>query len=109
MGKRSVYIPCQVSSWFDETFEKNDESSIKKEYVYGLYCNYCSKNNIAPVKNNIFAKMVKNKFPRIKSRRLGSRGKGVPYFQGFKLKKYNLSEKMQWEAAHGIVKLICDN
>lgn len=107
--KRSVYIPQEISNWFDETFVSSD-SSIEKKQVYRLYCSFCVQKNLEPAKNNIFAKIVKRKFPHAKSRRLGPRGKGVPYFQGFELKKkitkHDLNEKMQWKAARGIMKLV---
>ncbi|KAG8144783.1 hypothetical protein E2320_013213 [Naja naja] len=62
-------------SWIRSTLEEHPETSLPKQEVYDEYKSYCDNLGYHPLSAADFGKIMKNVFPNMKARRLGTRGK----------------------------------
>ncbi|NWX47392.1 RFX7 protein, partial [Steatornis caripensis] len=62
-------------SWIRNTLEEHPETSLPKQEVYDEYKSYCDNLGYHPLSAADFGKIMKNVFPNMKARRLGTRGK----------------------------------
>uniref|UniRef100_A0A182KDQ4 RFX-type winged-helix domain-containing protein n=1 Tax=Anopheles christyi TaxID=43041 RepID=A0A182KDQ4_9DIPT len=61
-------------NWVRSHLEHDPNVSIPKQEVYDDYVAYCSRINIKPLSTADFGKVMKQVFPGIRPRRLGTRG-----------------------------------
>ncbi|EPQ16338.1 DNA-binding protein RFX7 [Myotis brandtii] len=61
--------------WIRNTLEEHPETSLPKQEVYDEYKSYCDNLGYHPLSAADFGKIMKNVFPNMKARRLGTRGK----------------------------------
>ncbi|XP_063707925.1 uncharacterized protein LOC134836674 [Culicoides brevitarsis] len=72
LGQRSEIN--HTINWVKSHLEHDDNVSIPKQDVYDDYTAYCTRVNIKPLSTADFGKVMKQVFPNIRPRRLGTRG-----------------------------------
>ncbi|XP_070491909.1 homeobox protein 2 [Chironomus tepperi] len=72
LGSRSEI--SHTINWVRSHLEQDDKVSIPKQEVYEDYVTFCGKINIKPLSTADFGKVMKQVFPDIRPRRLGTRG-----------------------------------
>lgn len=60
--------------WLKENYEIADGVCIPRSTLYMHYVDFCSKNSIQPVNAASFGKIIRQQFPQLTTRRLGTRG-----------------------------------
>ena len=60
--------------WLEENYEIADGVCIPRSTLYMHYVDFCSKNCIQPVNAASFGKIIRQQFPQLTTRRLGTRG-----------------------------------
>ena len=60
--------------WLEENYEIADGICIPRSTLYMHYVDFCSKHTIQPVNAASFGKIIRQKFPQLTTRRLGTRG-----------------------------------
>ncbi|KFP26134.1 DNA-binding protein RFX7, partial [Colius striatus] len=75
-------------SWIRNTLEEHPETSLPKQEVYDEYKSYCDNLGYHPLSAADFGKIMKNVFPNMKARRLGTRGKSKYPFLGLRKKAF---------------------
>lgn len=69
-----------------ENFELNENMNIPRDQVYEHYHTFMNGQNVDPINNASFGKLMRTVFPSIEVRRLGSRGSSRYYHSGIALK-----------------------
>ncbi|KAK9504272.1 hypothetical protein O3M35_010645 [Rhynocoris fuscipes] len=64
----------QTIAWIKTHLRPEKETSLPKQDVYNEYQEYCSINQIKPLSTADFGKVMKQVYPNIRPRRLGTRG-----------------------------------
>ncbi|CRK97790.1 CLUMA_CG011169, isoform A [Clunio marinus] len=72
LGSRSEI--SHTINWVRSHLEHDEKVSIPKQEVYEDYVQFCGKINIKPLSTADFGKVMKQVFPDIRPRRLGTRG-----------------------------------
>ncbi|KAG5680101.1 hypothetical protein PVAND_009627 [Polypedilum vanderplanki] len=72
LGSRSEI--SHTINWVRSHLEQDDKVSIPKQEVYEDYVSFCGKISIKPLSTADFGKVMKQVFPDIRPRRLGTRG-----------------------------------
>ncbi|KAM9312740.1 DNA-binding protein RFX7 [Gastrophryne carolinensis] len=75
-------------SWIRNTLEEHPETSLPKQEVYDEYKSYCDNLGYHPLSAADFGKIMKNVFPNMKARRLGTRGKSKYPLLGLRKKAF---------------------
>lgn len=60
--------------WLEENYEIADGVCIPRSTLYAHYVDFCGLNCIQPVNAASFGKIIRQKFPQLTTRRLGTRG-----------------------------------
>lgn len=71
------------------TYAPDPQSSVMKSKAYGNYERFCEDQDKTPAHMLVFSKYLIALFPKLKSRRLGPRGKGVPHYGGIRKRREN--------------------
>lgn len=74
-----------VIQWIKENYEASGNSCIPKHLVYQHYKDFCEDNNIQFTNMANFGKIIRSVFPRLKTRRLGPRGKTKHHYHGISI------------------------
>ncbi|XP_055676650.1 uncharacterized protein LOC129785968 isoform X1 [Lutzomyia longipalpis] len=72
LGTRSEIT--HTINWVRSHLEHDPAVSIPKQDVYDDYIEYCSRSGIKPLSTADFGKVMKQVFPNVRPRRLGTRG-----------------------------------
>ncbi|XP_022913778.1 uncharacterized protein [Onthophagus taurus] len=70
--------------WIKTHLEEDPDISLQKKNVYDEYTSYCSENQIKPLSTADFGKVMKQVYPRVKPRRLGTRGNSQYCYSGLR-------------------------
>ena len=76
-GERRILRPHSTPAtliWLQENYEIADGICIPRSTLYMHYVDFCSKNHIQPVNAASFGKIIRQQFPQLTTRRLGTRG-----------------------------------
>ncbi|KAF2977803.1 hypothetical protein EK904_007771, partial [Melospiza melodia maxima] len=99
-------------SWIRNTLEEHPETSLPKQEVYDEYKSYCDNLGYHPLSAADFGKIMKNVFPNMKARRLGTRGKSkYPLLECFSLDGAEPSGQLQSadeEVVSAACRLVCE-
>ncbi|XP_066138481.1 DNA-binding protein RFX7 isoform X2 [Euwallacea fornicatus] len=82
LGSRSEI--CRTIVWIKTHLEEDQNISLPKKEVYVEYERYCAKNNIKPLSQADFGKVMKQVFPKVRARRLGQRGNSKYCYSGLR-------------------------
>ncbi|XP_031778491.1 DNA-binding protein RFX7 isoform X2 [Nasonia vitripennis] len=82
LGNR--YEIYQTIMWIKTHLEEDPEVSLPKQEVYDEYNIFCSKNSMKPLSTADFGKVMKQVYPRVRPRRLGTRGNSRYCYAGMR-------------------------
>ncbi|CAH1116986.1 unnamed protein product [Phaedon cochleariae] len=82
LGSRSEIY--RTISWIKTHLEEDPDISLPKQEVYNEYHNYCAKNEIKPLSQADFGKVMKQVYPSVRARRLGTRGNSRYCYAGLR-------------------------
>uniref|UniRef100_V5IAH2 DNA-binding protein n=1 Tax=Anoplophora glabripennis TaxID=217634 RepID=V5IAH2_ANOGL len=82
LGSRSEIY--RTISWIKTHLEEDPDISLPKQEVYNGYYNYCEKNSVKPLSQADFGKVMKQVYPRVRARRLGTRGNSRYCYSGLR-------------------------
>ncbi|XP_011495126.1 PREDICTED: homeobox protein 5 [Ceratosolen solmsi marchali] len=82
LGNR--YEIHQTIMWIKTHLEEDPEVSLPKQEVYDEYNIFCSKNSMKPLSTADFGKVMKQVYPRVRPRRLGTRGNSRYCYAGMR-------------------------
>ncbi|XP_046442760.1 uncharacterized protein LOC124193138 isoform X5 [Daphnia pulex] len=99
LGSRPEIMQTVV--WIQTHLEEDVEVSLPKQEVYEEYGGYCTENVIKPLSTADFGKVMKQVFPNVRPRRLGTRGHSRYCYSGLR-KKGELSPPI-------LADLFCDS
>ncbi|KAG8234592.1 hypothetical protein J437_LFUL017095 [Ladona fulva] len=74
----------QTITWIKTHLEENPDVSLPKQDVYDEYIGYCNNNAMKPLSTADFGKVMKQVFPRVRPRRLGTRGNSRYCYSGLR-------------------------
>jgi hypothetical protein len=77
-------------NWIKTHLEEDPQISLPKHEVYDEYLSYCSSNSVKPLSTADFGKVMKQVYPQVRPRRLGTRGNSKYCYAG--LRKRSLLE-----------------
>lgn len=82
LGSRSE-IQLTIN-WIRSHYEEDPQVSLPKHEVYDDYSAYCSINTVKPLSTADFGKVMKQVFPAVRPRRLGTRGNSRYCYAGLR-------------------------
>ncbi|XP_057653654.1 uncharacterized protein LOC130892310 [Diorhabda carinulata] len=82
LGSRSEIT--RTISWIKTHLEEDPDISLPKQEVYNEYHNYCANNGIKPLSQADFGKVMKQVYPKVRARRLGTRGNSRYCYSGLR-------------------------
>ncbi|XP_060536618.1 uncharacterized protein LOC132708348 [Cylas formicarius] len=82
LGTRSEIYRTIV--WIQTHLEEDQNISLPKKEVYNEYEQFCEDNNIKPLSQADFGKVMKQVFPKVRARRLGQRGNSKYCYSGLR-------------------------
>ncbi|XP_052715851.1 transcription factor RFX4-like isoform X2 [Crassostrea angulata] len=68
--------------WLEENYEIAEAVCIPRSTLYCHYLDYCETNDTQPVNAASFGKIIRQQFPQITTRRLGTRGQSKYHYYG---------------------------
>ncbi|XP_048514001.1 chitinase-like protein PB1E7.04c isoform X2 [Athalia rosae] len=84
LGNR--YEIHQTIMWIKTHLEEDPDVSLPKQEVYDEYNMFCIKNSMKPLSTADFGKVMKQVYPRVRPRRLGTRGNSRYCYAGMRKK-----------------------
>jgi len=75
-----------VVNWLKENFESAETHSMPRSVAFTHYERFCKEHNLEPLNSASFGKMIRNVFPHITTRRLGTRGNSKYHYYGIKIR-----------------------
>ncbi|KAI6650169.1 transcription factor RFX4 [Oopsacas minuta] len=76
--------------WLEDNYQLKDDECLARSVMYNHYLDYCKRSKIFPVSPASFGKIIKQKFPELKTRRLGTRGQSKYHYYGVSIKQQSL-------------------
>ncbi|CAH0551019.1 unnamed protein product [Brassicogethes aeneus] len=76
-------IYCTIS-WINTHLKEDPETSLPKQEVYDEYHRFCDENKFKPLSQADFGKAMKQVYPNVRARRLGTRGKSRYCYSGLR-------------------------
>ncbi|XP_031845605.1 uncharacterized protein LOC116432618 isoform X2 [Nomia melanderi] len=70
--------------WIKTHLEEDPDVSLPKQEVYDEYNMYCMRNSMKPLSTADFGKVMKQVYPRVRPRRLGTRGNSRYCYAGMR-------------------------
>ncbi|XP_033208716.1 uncharacterized protein LOC117167696 [Belonocnema kinseyi] len=84
LGNR--YEIHQTIMWIRTHLEEDPDVSLPKQEVYDEYNMFCVRNSMKPLSTADFGKVMKQVYPRVRPRRLGTRGNSRYCYAGMRKK-----------------------
>eukprot|EP00118_Oscarella_pearsei_P007101 m.33626 g.33626 ORF g.33626 m.33626 type:complete len:595 (+) comp31855_c0_seq1:367-2151(+) len=73
--------------WLEENYEESDGVCLPRSVLYTHYLDFFKKQSLIPVSAASFGKVIRQKFPNLTTRRLGTRGQSKYHYYGIGIKK----------------------
>ncbi|XP_077978008.1 regulatory factor X 4-like [Glandiceps talaboti] len=73
--------------WLEDTYEIAEGVCIPRSALYMHYLDFCEKNDTQPVNAASFGKIIRQQFPQLTTRRLGTRGQSKYHYYGIAVKE----------------------
>ncbi|KRT83753.1 hypothetical protein AMK59_3722 [Oryctes borbonicus] len=89
----------QTIMWIKTHLEEDPEISLQKKGVYDEYSTFCENKNIKPLSTADFGKVMKQVYPRVRPRRLGTRGNSQYCYSGLR-KRIKLATPFLPDVSH---------
>ncbi|XP_044083989.1 transcription factor RFX4 isoform X4 [Neovison vison] len=73
--------------WLEENYEIAEGVCIPRSALYVHYLDFCERNDTQPVNAASFGKIIRQQFPQLTTRRLGTRGQSKYHYYGIAVKE----------------------
>ncbi|XP_053211492.1 LOW QUALITY PROTEIN: uncharacterized protein LOC128395114 [Panonychus citri] len=73
--------------WLEENYEIAEGVCIPRSALYMHYVDFCARNCIQPVNAASFGKIIRQQFPQLTTRRLGTRGQSRYHYYGIAVRE----------------------
>ncbi|XP_042903050.1 transcription factor RFX4 isoform X2 [Parasteatoda tepidariorum] len=73
--------------WLEENYETAEGVCIPRNTLYMHYVDFCAKNYMQPVNAASFGKIIRQQFPTLTTRRLGTRGQSRYHYYGIAIRE----------------------
>ncbi|CDQ69223.1 unnamed protein product [Oncorhynchus mykiss] len=73
--------------WLEENYEIAEGVCIPRSALYMHYLDFCEKHDTQPVNAASFGKIIRQQFPQLTTRRLGTRGQSKYHYYGIAVKE----------------------
>ncbi|XP_054706636.1 transcription factor RFX4-like [Uloborus diversus] len=73
--------------WLEENYETAEGVCIPRSTLYMHYVDFCAKNFMQPVNAASFGKIIRQQFPQLTTRRLGTRGQSRYHYYGIAIRE----------------------
>ncbi|XP_062403270.1 transcription factor RFX4 isoform X1 [Sardina pilchardus] len=73
--------------WLEENYEIAEGVCIPRSALYMHYLDFCEKHDSQPVNAASFGKIIRQQFPQLTTRRLGTRGQSKYHYYGIAVKE----------------------
>ncbi|XP_033637529.1 transcription factor RFX4-like [Asterias rubens] len=73
--------------WLSQHYEAIAGVSLPRCLIYAHYSDFCFKNQFPPVNSASFGKVIRQVFPELQTRRLGTRGQSKYHYYGIRVKE----------------------
>ncbi|VTJ52065.1 Hypothetical predicted protein [Marmota monax] len=78
---------CLLKCRLEENYEIAEGVCIPRSALYMHYLDFCEKNDTQPVNAASFGKIIRQQFPQLTTRRLGTRGQSKYHYYGIAVKE----------------------
>ncbi|KAK7453594.1 hypothetical protein BaRGS_00039633 [Batillaria attramentaria] len=86
-GGSKPHSTPQTLKWLEENYEIAEGVCIPRSTLYYHYLDFCDANDTQPVNAASFGKIIRQQFPQITTRRLGTRGQSKYHYYGIGVKE----------------------
>ncbi|XP_025085503.1 DNA-binding protein RFX6-like [Pomacea canaliculata] len=76
-----------MTGWLTENYERVEGVCLPRCVLYTHYLDFCKKNTFTPAGAATFGKIIRQKFPKLTTRRLGTRGQSRYHYYGIGIKQ----------------------
>ncbi|XP_060778910.1 transcription factor RFX4 isoform X2 [Neoarius graeffei] len=73
--------------WLEENYEIAEGVCVPRSALYMHYLDFCEKHGTQPVNAASFGKIIRQQFPQLTTRRLGTRGQSKYHYYGLAVKE----------------------
>ncbi|KAK2712223.1 hypothetical protein QYM36_011045 [Artemia franciscana] len=73
--------------WLEENYEIAEGVCLPRNTLYLHYVDFCIKHGMQPVNAATLGKIIRQQFPQLTARRLGTRGQSVYHYYGIAIKE----------------------
>ncbi|XP_046406297.1 transcription factor RFX4-like [Ischnura elegans] len=73
--------------WLEANYEMADGVCIPRSTLYNHYVHFCAANGLQPVNAASFGKIIRQQFPLLTTRRLGTRGQSRYHYYGIAIRE----------------------
>ncbi|XP_031420196.1 transcription factor RFX4 [Clupea harengus] len=73
--------------WLEENYEIAEGVCVPRNALYMHYLDFCEKHDSQPVNAASFGKIIRQQFPQLTTRRLGTRGQSKYHYYGIAVKE----------------------
>ncbi|XP_038049953.1 transcription factor RFX4-like [Patiria miniata] len=73
--------------WLSQHYEAVEGVSLPRCLIYKHYSEYCQKHQFCPINAASFGKVIRQVFPELRTRRLGTRGQSKYHYYGIRVKE----------------------
>ncbi|XP_076450570.1 uncharacterized protein LOC143286734 isoform X2 [Babylonia areolata] len=90
MGDNSSHKHSQVEAtltWLTSNYERAEGVCLPRCVLYTHYLDFCKKHDFTPAGAATFGKIIRQKFPKLTTRRLGTRGQSKYHYYGIGIKE----------------------
>ncbi|XP_038053563.1 transcription factor RFX4-like [Patiria miniata] len=100
----------RILKWLQSNYELADGVCIPRNTLYVHYTDFCKKTSTHPMNAASFGKMIRQKFPQLTTRRLGTRGQSKYHYYGIAVQETseyyeeNYSSKVAESTSHEVSK-----
>ena len=82
--------------WLEENYEIAEGVCIPRSALYMHYVDFCARNYIQPVNAASFGKIIRQQFPQLTTRRLGTRGQSRYHYYGIAVRESSAYFQLQY-------------
>uniref|UniRef100_A0AAY4BQQ3 RFX-type winged-helix domain-containing protein n=1 Tax=Denticeps clupeoides TaxID=299321 RepID=A0AAY4BQQ3_9TELE len=86
-NRTSKHSTPATLTWLEENYEIAEGVCIPRSALYMHYLDFCEKNGTQPVNAASFGKIIRQQFPELTTRRLGTRGQSKYHYYGIAVKE----------------------
>ncbi|XP_072163038.1 DNA-binding protein RFX6-like [Diadema setosum] len=76
--------------WLSENYERSAGVCLPRCVLYTHYLDFCKKNQYSPSSAATFGKVIRQQFPKLTTRRLGTRGQSKYHYYGISIRRTSI-------------------